>query len=351
MARTTGVYFVQTKSKNMNMFDLLLQVVLRDQNGHIIHPVYAIAPLIIAGIIAAAGSIISSIVKSKGDSNANQQQLEYNQAMYGQQRSDALADWNMQNDYNSPTSQMARLRQAGLNPILAAGNISSSSPSVRSVSAESYNPRTTDISSGLGGAFNAASSTLMDSYDVKMKEAQTDNLKAQNTVIANDAVLKAAQVAAIKAQASKTDIDTQSALFSLTQNQRLADTNAEMASANLNATLQKIDIAGQQNERDAASNAQSLQEGAQRILNLKLDAAQKNASTRLTEAQIAQAHAALDNAIKDGRMKDFENEMAKQHIFKGDSMWARMLQIFIDKLMKTSLPGKIWDGIGNLKIN
>lgn len=316
------------------MYYVLLQIINQSDLG--VYVYYAIAPLIIAGIIAAAGSIISSIVKSKGDSNANQQQIDYNQAAYGQQRSDALADWTRQTEYDSPTSQMARLRQAGLNPILAAGNITSSSPTVRSSDYKQYTPRTTDISQGIGGVFNSASQTLMDSYDVKMKEAQTDNLKAQNTVIANDAVLKAAQVAAIKAQTSKTQIDTDSALFSLTQNQRLADINAEAASANLNKTLQGMDIASQQNERDAASNAKSLEEATERILNLR-------ASRGLTDAQKATAYQNLENAIKDGTLKDLEIDMKKKGIQPGDPMYMRIISRFLDTILPKM--GKTFDKI------
>lgn len=44
------------------------------------------------------------------------------QSAYKQQKSDALANWNLQNQYNSPVEQMKRLREAGLNPMLVYGS-------------------------------------------------------------------------------------------------------------------------------------------------------------------------------------------------------------------------------------
>ena len=37
----------------------------------------------------------------------NRRALKYNREMYNRQRLDALTDWNMQNQYNSPQEQMA----------------------------------------------------------------------------------------------------------------------------------------------------------------------------------------------------------------------------------------------------
>lgn len=51
----------------------------------------------------------------------NAEQMAFQRDMYGRQRADALADWNMQNEYNSPAASMARFRSAGLNPALIYG--------------------------------------------------------------------------------------------------------------------------------------------------------------------------------------------------------------------------------------
>lgn len=63
----------------------------------------------------------------------------------------SLDQWNRQNEYNSPVNQVARLKEAGLNPNVMAGQIStgnsSSSPSAASAHAQGYNY--TPVPSGL----------------------------------------------------------------------------------------------------------------------------------------------------------------------------------------------------------
>lgn len=63
----------------------------------------------------------------------------------------SLDQWNRQNEYNSPVNQVSRLKEAGLNPNVMAGQISpgnsSSSPAAASAHAQGYNY--TPVPSGL----------------------------------------------------------------------------------------------------------------------------------------------------------------------------------------------------------
>ena len=58
----------------------------------------------------------------------NRAQKQSNLEMYNTQRQDALADWNRQNQYNSPEAQMARFKEAGLNPHLIYGQMTTAQP-------------------------------------------------------------------------------------------------------------------------------------------------------------------------------------------------------------------------------
>lgn len=86
--------------------------------------------------------------------------------------------YNMQNDYNSPTNQIARLRAAGINPNLAyangsLNNVSASVPSVaQSESASASAPSASDIQ----GSFSTLGSDFVRMY--QMSE-QNKTLKAQ----------------------------------------------------------------------------------------------------------------------------------------------------------------------------
>lgn len=75
-----------------------------------------------AEVIAAGIGLAGQLVNSGIQGGMNRATRKWNERMYGQQRKDALADWAMQNEYNSPLQQMARLKAAGLNPNLVYNN-------------------------------------------------------------------------------------------------------------------------------------------------------------------------------------------------------------------------------------
>jgi hypothetical protein len=92
------------------------------------------------GILALAGKAIGTAFAAKNigttiaAANAgaqlltNRAQKKSNLEMYNTQRQDALADWNRQNQYNSPEAQMTRFKEAGLNPHLIYGQMTTGQP-------------------------------------------------------------------------------------------------------------------------------------------------------------------------------------------------------------------------------
>lgn len=78
-----------------------------------------------AGIISGAGSLVGGLFSSSGSHYAARKQLqavrETNQMNYQiAQQNNAFNErmWNMQNEYNTPSAQRARLEAAGINPYL-----------------------------------------------------------------------------------------------------------------------------------------------------------------------------------------------------------------------------------------
>ena len=70
-----------------------------------------LAPAVLGGIISGIGSLGSSLISNRGalgrQNLANMQNMKF---------------WEMQNKYNTPKNQMARLKDAGLNPNLIYGS-------------------------------------------------------------------------------------------------------------------------------------------------------------------------------------------------------------------------------------
>jgi hypothetical protein len=125
----------------------------------------------LTAILGAATSIGSSVYANSENKKSQKRADQYNQAQ-----------WNRQNEYNDPTAQMQRLRKAGLNPNMiygaspasATGNSGSQAPPSKMVNHEMSDP---------SGSINTFANTIQ-------KETQTDNLKAQNTLLMQDAILK-----------------------------------------------------------------------------------------------------------------------------------------------------------------
>lgn len=130
-----------------------------------------------AGVLTAGADIVSTALNGIFQGSANRAERRFARQMYGQQREDALSDWNRQNAYDAPSAQMQRFKDAGLNPLLIYGGGSASAGNaspVRSSSPGSYSPKAPQVDIG---------QAIHDYIDVKMKDQQIDNLKEMNKIL------------------------------------------------------------------------------------------------------------------------------------------------------------------------
>lgn len=184
----------------------------------------------IGGIASLLGSVGSTIGNVIGNKKA-------------QERADAVNYfmWKKQNEYNHPLQQMSRFKEAGLNPRLIYGNGSASAgnasgaPQSKAAKFNIENPLA-DVR-----AFS----------DIKNKQAQTNNLDAQNEVIVQDALLRQEQVwnETIKGQkmgyeVDKTKYERDRTKFDLDLENELRHYSAEIRKANL-ANLEQTVIGKQ----------------------------------------------------------------------------------------------------------
>lgn len=313
-----------------------------------------------AALITQSGQLLNTGLSAAAASNMNRRTQRFNVERYNVERADALADWTRQNEYNSPSAQMARFRDAGLNPALIYGQ-QNTSDAVRSTNTAPWNPRAPNIDLNPGAAVSAF-------YDVRLKEAQIDNLRAQNTVSSQEAILKAAQTAGLNMKTATDD-------FSLQQAKRLADISAETAAENLrkittdiDQTKQGMDISAQDNARRAATTAQSLQQGLKTMIGTDLDNANKRlqslqmqASTsqtreqtqsirqqrEKTEQEIRNLKSSLQAIDKDNAVRDLDIDLKKKGIQPGDQILLRTYFYFLNNLKKAGKaapkPGTNWN--------
>ena len=151
------------------------------------------AGAVISGGLSAAGSLASGImsaVRGKKDRESYEQQQHLNRVFENEQASKAyqrqVEFWKMQNEYNSPAEQMARLRAAGLNPDLAiSGNVQNSAGGLSSVAkgsgtGSSYAPPV-DYSA-FANAAQAAAATIRSVAEAENIEADTRGKELDNAL-------------------------------------------------------------------------------------------------------------------------------------------------------------------------
>lgn len=265
--------------------------------------------LLMAGLLdflPLAGNALQSvgnIIETNQTNNANR---DFTVDMYNRQRQDAIADRDFQNNYNSPVEQMIRLTAAGLNPALVYGN--GTAAGVQSAPTRSSDPGSYK---GTAPQFDASGilQAIMGFYDIHLKEAQTDNLRAAVDVAKAEILQKTAQ----------TDQTRQATGFAA----QLQPISIEGARANVNKTIvdtgrSAVDtqVALDANERAAAMQAVNFQSGVESILTARAN----RANTVAEHDNIVQS---LQNLRSTNVLQQLDINLKKLGIQPGDPLWAR----------------------------
>lgn len=198
---------------------------------------------IVGGIISGVGSLLgglgSSAMNNKAvqDTNKANMEIAKYQAQWQQQENEkayqrSLNMWNLQNEYNSPTQQMARIRAAGLNPNLVYGNgvTGNSSGSTPQYEPAKFNAPTMQAYRGWNLGISDAISQFLSYRTVK---AQVDNMEAQNSLIRQQTATEATKQANIAASTSRSEFDLNMAkeLKDVSVSSAIADMNQKQAGA------------------------------------------------------------------------------------------------------------------------
>lgn len=116
-------------------------------------------------------SLMSSLFQTHVNREA---QYQHDRDMYNQQRKDYLADREYMEKYNSPSAQVQRLKDAGLNPSLAMSNIQTgqvNSPSSPNAQSSSVATAASNLTNGVLGMIGLKS-------DLAIKQAQAKDIAA-----------------------------------------------------------------------------------------------------------------------------------------------------------------------------
>lgn len=244
---------------------------------------------------------------------------------YRMQRNDALADWRMMAEYNSPAAQMQRLKDAGLNPNLVYGSGADAQVGpVRATDTRTVTPQPLSFDAG---------SVLGGYYDVQLRQAQIDNLQAQKTT--NDA---RAQLTQAQAAAALLGIDRSKLKYG--QEKELYDTYLEFQRERLKNLQQDTMNKGQvfkklgadiqytidQNKRQWELQKPRVAQAAEQVLLMQANKAKINVSAEQIRKQISIAEQEL-------RIKTKQAEIWERGQNPNDPAWQRLLLEILEKVI------------------
>lgn len=274
-------------------------------------------------IIAGAAALGGQLINWGSQGSMNKKTRKWNEEMYEKQRANALSDWNMQNAYNSPAAQMARYKAAGLNPNLIYGQ-SNTSDVVRNADYKSYNPTAPQVDLG---------QVTSSYFNTRQSQIQMDLVRKQIELADYD--LKFTKPAAIAKMGAETANKEWKTYF----DQSLADITKESKQASLEQTRANTQFTLDENARKAALQGSTLQQAAINVLKTQLELAKTKAETSKIYQEIA-------NLRKDGTIKDFEIDLNKSGISKGDPAWLRAVENIVNKA-----GGNLWESISPKAFN
>lgn len=251
-----------------------------------------------AGAYNAAANNVLNASNTIATASTNKKTRKWNEQVMQWQRDNALADWNMQNEYNSPEKQMERLKKAGLNPNLVYGNgaTAQSDSMPRSTEARSWSP--------MAPQAMPMSNPLAAYVDLEQRQATIDNLRASEQVSKQNALYIAAQIPGAYAKSGVSQVNERLA-------NALEDNSLQVAEAGLKKRQADIQFTLDENARKAAANSQNIQESLARI---------KNLGTSNQEMK-----ARINNLEKDARLKELDITLKEKGVQPGDPIYYRVL--------------------------
>lgn len=268
-------------------------------------PIQAFLPLIQAGIQAAAGA-----GQGLMQGGMNRKTMDFNKWMYDRQRKDALADWSMQNEYNSPAAQMQRFKDAGLSPHLIYGQTNQAG-AVRSTESKPWNPSAADISTPVARSIEAYNVGRVTNQQLSQMASQED-LNRANIRKAEAGVLESNQ-RVIESLSRTKGIDLKNQWVD-----KLSQSQVDVMNANLALTEARTSGQLTDNELKIATQSDSIQSAMLKVLQQRADLANSKEEKNRILAQI-------ENIKADTSLKNSDLDLRAKGIYPGDSAWLRLL--------------------------
>lgn len=279
-------------------------------------------PSIVSAAVSGGSNLLDVGINAALQSGANKQARRYATYMYDRQRADALADWNMQNEYNAPSAQMERLKAAKLNPNLVYGTgiqASGLSSPVRSSSPQSYKPEAPQVS--IGSAMSQFVDTRMKQQQMDVMKSVIDLNKQRGLQIAADSAMKAVNAGLLKSKTVGQDVANALANSVFQYNIDAKDLQNRKTMAEVTLDYSKIGLTEAQRilTTDENGRRERLTEAniAAKLSTMALQSVQADLAKMTTQERQAQTNAIytqIGNALKTREGQALKNTLMQQEI-------------------------------------
>lgn len=279
-------------------------------------------------LIGAATQIAGSTINSASTARQNKKSRQWSEKMYDQQKADNLANWNRENDYNSPLSMMNRFKDAGLAPQLAygAGN-GGNAGSVATPDVQKPEFRSPEWGNAASGGFTGFMDAM---YNLEIKQAQIDNLNKDLQVKDAQAGLVASQT-----QRSKFDYDFETDMRDVSADARREDLRAKEIGNKY--ILHK-------NEREWIMSSRNYAESIEKVLTSR-------AQRAVSEQERQKGIENVKLLKKEGVLKDLHIKLRAKGLEPNSSQTLKIISRIIDLLEKNknnTIPQMMQKGTGML---
>lgn len=263
---------------------------------------------VIGGLNDFGMSLIQGTTNAWMEGRRNKYNQQVAQYWYDRQRKDALADWQMQADYNSPAKQMERLKAAGLNPNLVYGNGADAQMGAA--------PRgsNTGYPPSAGGPVQRSDVGIsLDQYfNYQARQVQIDNMRVQGDLLKQEKLQRAIGLGGAEEMLDYNLQVRQAQAWKLRN-------EAELLALRHEVTTEELDIIRQ-------TKVHTVDRALETVLNLRAN----RAKTDEERERIKHAGHVL---MQSEELAEFEIQMRKDGIMPGTPQWLRAFQLFFRNLV------------------
>lgn len=285
----------------------------------------------------------------------NKKQRQHERDMYAQAQKDNLANWHLQNDYNSPAQMMARLKAAGMNPNLAYGEFSAGRAEQPNYTPQQVSDQSQNLSRAMD--FSQMGNVMSNIYDLRIKKGQADLLEAQAGTQGTVQLLNTITAELKRLEQQKLQISNQYDRDTLQK-------RIDMLSAQYDSTLAGVEESRSRtrlnNQSTATSQAQqrsiidnNVREWQRHPGNMKQLIATYNqtiAQTNNTKANTGLTKLQTLSEQQKLALLEIENQMAKEGLSKDDSGIDRLIKSVLNNLDIFSTTWKPDSQIGRIAL-